>query len=153
MTANLAIFVIRSLISLLVGGAHLYFVILCFAYINSINPLPEWLSASANWRDSALLIMSVADLVLHLLLALPAAAALLYLQGEQRHYHLGLIVLPILVLGLHSLWRLVELRDELSLTYLSYINTLIPSVALAIVGLLAIKHFSHIKAHIASTPQ
>ena len=37
-------------------------------------------------------------------------------------------------------------------TYLSYINTLIPSLALVIVGLLAIKHFSHIKAHSAGAP-
>ncbi len=153
MTANQAIYIIRALISLLVGGAHLYFVILCFAYISSINPLPEWLTASANWRDYTLLVMSIADLLLHLLLAVPAATALLYLQGEQRHYHLGLIVLPVLVLGLHSLWRLVNLRDELSLSYLSYINTLIPSIALVVVGLLAIKHFGHIKAHTASTPQ
>ncbi|GAB2908025.1 hypothetical protein [Rheinheimera gaetbuli] len=149
MSANLVVFIIRSLISLLLGGAHLYFVILCFAYISSINPLPEILTASANWRDSALLIMSFTDLLLHLLLAVPAVAALLYLQGQQRYYHLGLLTLPMLSLCLHSLWRLFAMRHELSLTYLSYINTLLPAAALLLMGYLAVKHFSHIKAHSA----
>ena len=146
MTANLAITAIRSLISLLLGGAHLYFVILCFGFINSINPLPDWLSTSATWRDWALLMMSVLDLLLHLLLATPVVAALLYLQGEQRGYHLGLITLPILVLGLHDVWRSVSRADELGLSYLNYLNSVLPAFALVLIGLLALKHFGHIKA-------
>ncbi|MBZ9612429.1 hypothetical protein [Rheinheimera maricola] len=150
MAAKLAIFIIRSLISLLLGGAHLYFVILCFGYLSSINPLPAWLLTTSDWQKSALLILSVADLLLHILLAVPAVAALLYLQAQLRRYHLCLLTLPMLAVALNSLWQLFSSRQELHLSYLNYINTLVPAVALVLVGLLAIKHFGHLKARPAS---
>lgn len=146
MVATLAIFVIRSLISLLLGGANLYFVILCFGFVSSINPLPDWLLSTPVLQDKALLILSVTDLLLHLVLALPAVAALLYLQAQLRHYHLCLLTLPLLFFTLNSLWQLHSARQELNLTYLIYINTLVPVFTLILVGWLAIKYFSHFKA-------
>lgn len=145
MAAKLAIFIIRSLISLLLGGAHVYFVILCFGFISSINPIPAWLAAEHAWQGSLLLWLSIMDLMLHIILALPAAVALLYLQGQLRRYHLALVTLPILGLGLVNLWQLFALRHEVSLTYLSYLNAIVPAITLAIVGLVTIKHFGHIK--------
>lgn len=145
MGAKVAIFVIRSLISLLIGAAHLYFVILCFGFISTINPLPELLLNSDSWRDSALLLLSVSDFLLHLVLAIPASAALLLLQGQLRRYHLLLISLPISGFGIHSVIRLSLLPPEQGLTYLSYLNAVFPTLALALIGLLALKHFSHIR--------
>lgn len=145
MGAKVAIFVIRSLISLLIGAAHLYFVILCFGFIATLNPLPEMLLNSEHWRDSALLVLSVTDFLLHLLLAIPATLALLLLQGQLRRYHLLLISLPVTGFGIHSIWRLYQLQPEPGFSYLSYFNALFPALALALIGLLALKHFSHIR--------
>lgn len=150
MVAKLIIFSIRSLISLLLGVAHVYFVILGFGFIATINPIAQWIIDSDTLRSSALLWLSAMDLVLHLLLAVPAVIALLYLQTRLRRYHLCLVVLPMLVFGLYSLWQLFSQRHELSLTYLSYINTLLPAFALLLIGFLALKHFGHIKPTAAS---
>ena len=146
MAATLAIFIIRSLISLLLGGAHLYFVILCFGFVSSINPLPDWLLSTPALQGSALLMLSIADLLLHVLLAIPAVVAMLYLHAQLRRYHLALLTLPILAFALNSLWQLFTVRHELSVTYLSYINTLVPVFALVLIGMLALKYFGHIKA-------
>ena len=145
MSAKLAIFIIRSLISLLLGAAHLYFVILCFGFIATINPLPGWLASEPAWQNSLLLLLSIMDLLLHIILALPAAIALLYLQGALRRYHLALVTLPMLGFSLVNLWQLFSMRHDISLTYLSYINAIVPAITLVLVGLLAIKHFGHIK--------
>lgn len=145
MGAKVAIFVIRSLISLLIGAAHLYFVILCFGFVTTINPLPDLLLSSERWHDFATLLLSVSDFLLHLLLAIPASAALLLLQGQLRRYHLVLISLPVTGFGIQGIWRLSQLQPELGLSYLSYLNALFPTLALALIGLLALKHFSHIR--------
>jgi len=150
MLAKLIIFSIRSLISLLLGVAHVYFVILCFGFIATINPIPQWLIDSDTLRSSALLLLSAMDLVMHLVLAVPVVVALLYLQTQLRRYHLCLVAMPILGFGLYSMWQLFNQRHDLSLTYLSYINTLLPAFALLLIGLLALKHFSHIKPAAAS---
>lgn len=150
MVAKLIIFSIRSLISLLLGVAHVYFVILCFGFIATINPVQLWIMDSDTLRGSALLWLSIMDLVLHLLLAVPVVIALLYLQTQLRRYHLCLVAAPMLGFGLYSLWQLFSQRHELSLTYLSYINTLLPAFALLLVGFLALKHFGHIKPAAAS---
>lgn len=145
MGTKVAIFVIRSLISLLIGAAHLYFVILCFGFVTTINPLPDLLLSSERWHDFATLLLSVSDFLLHLLLAIPASAALLLLQGQLRRYHLVLISLPVTGFGIQGLWRLSQLQPELGLSYLSYLNALFPTLALALIGLLSLKHFSHIR--------
>lgn len=150
MVAKLILFSIRSLISVLLGVAHVYFVIMCFGFIATINPAPQWLINSDTLRDSALLWISIMDFVLHLLLAIPASIALLYLQTQLRRYHLWLVVLPMLSFGFYNMWRLFNQRHELSLTYLSYINTLVPAIALILIGLLVLKHFSHLKSAAAS---
>ena len=145
MGTKVAIFVIRSLISLLIGAAHLYFVILCFGFVTTINPLPDLLLSSGRWHDFATLLLSVIDFLLHLLLAIPASAALLLLQGQLRRYHLVLISLPVTGFGIQGIWRLSQLQPELGLSYLSYLNALFPTLALALIGLLSLKHFSHIR--------
>lgn len=145
MAAKLAILVIRSLISVLLGTAHLFFVIWLFGYIAAYNPLTTWITKNSYLADYIQLSWSVMDLFIHLALAIPAVVAWRKLQPNLRFYHFALIVAPILCSGLYSMWASSEL-EVINPTMLSYIAPLIPAAALIMLGVLSEKYLGKPKA-------
>lgn len=139
MAAKLAILVIRSLISLLLGTAHLFFVIWLFGYVAAYNPLSAWIASNSHLANYIQLSWSVMDLLIHIALAIPAVLAWRKLQPNLRFYHFTLLVAPMFLSGLYSIWVMSDL-EIINPTLLSYMAPLIPAISLIMLGVLSEKY-------------
>lgn len=83
-----------SVLALLIGLAHTLFIIMCWAYIAVHSPLPSWLMAQGITGQPLHVVLFVTDLLVNVLLCLPAAYLLCKLKPFKLVLYLVLAILP-----------------------------------------------------------
>lgn len=83
-----------SVLALLIGLAHTFFIIMCWAYIVVHSPLPSWLMAQGITGQPLHVVLFVTDLLVSGLLCLPAAYLLCKLEPSKLALYLVLAILP-----------------------------------------------------------
>jgi hypothetical protein len=95
---------VPSVLALLIGLVHTFFIILCWAYIAVHSPLPSWLMAQGITGQPLHVVLFVADLLVNVLLCLPAAYLLCKLQPSKLALYLFLAVVPGFLWQYHGLF-------------------------------------------------
>jgi len=117
---------VPSLLALLMGTVHTHLFIMCWAYIAVYTPLPLWLVTLGVTGFSWRLVLFVTDLLVGILLCLPAAYLLCRLRPPKLALYLALAVLP------GFLWQYRGLATAApSLDWFSYV----PGMLLALASL------------------
>ena len=90
-------------LALFVGAAQTYFVLVCWTYIGAYSPLPHWL-ISLGLRGIMFRSVSLCfDLLINVILSLPAAVALTRLRPANIWLYLALAVIPSFIWLNHGL--------------------------------------------------
>ena len=80
--------------ALLIGMAHTYLIILCWAYIAMYTPLTQWLIGQGMSGSGFRIVLFATDFIISVLLSLPAALFICKLRPRKLFVYLALAVLP-----------------------------------------------------------
>lgn len=117
---------VPSVLAILIGFAHTLFIIECWAYIAVHSHLPSWLMDQGVVGQPLHVVLFVTDMLVNILLCLPAAYLLSKLQPSKLALYLVLAVVP------GFLWQYQGLfTSQLPPSLL----TLVPGMLLVIVSL------------------